>query len=580
MNCDLCNVCCPSSYQYDQHIRGRKHAERIQAKATDPSKKNLGVCFYWGKGTCYKGSACTFLHTGLVAEKQFPSADTTAVASSSIMSGQKRAVSASPFCQTTSAFITPNYKQPHTMVAADLHDDFIADIILCKGIKDEIQPETKLAPIFLKQTLPKDEKKESRFPEIYRNAFHRKRNVNLYIREDVGVVFEFAYDINIITAVKTQIKGRTWNPTIKCWTCPVECLPDAIALYEHMGRQVDKELQRRAKDLTETSGLTSDSIQMFIRLQNQQEGEQLHALPPNSSSPLESGLSTTIGSIQIQFLYDADIVSSLKKLSPLQRTYDPATKTWTTDVLALPELLEHLGPFGYVPNQQLKELAKSCTIIQELLWSDLQEEEDKSDGNQSRTPSDAALQELSPPPLEAALQELVQLVAQVKASSTQIDRSGCGQAKRRKLLTPSQRRWPRQESGEWDSDSDDYSVNNNEFPDYYGGQLDFDYGLFCGTLQRERQIKLPDCDCGQPYRRVGGKHVCRYFGTFQCDGCHNRWTSAYCWKGEKQACRRCNQESLPIQVDQLDGRPPVVGGGVHDSERCAMCRRLGRNCSL
>merc|ERR1711865_532383 len=52
------------------------------------------------------------------------------------------------------------------------------------------------------------------------------------------------------------------------------------------------------------------------------------------------------------------------------------------------------------------------------------------------------------------------------------------------------------------------------------------------------------CDCGQPWKRMGGRHVCRYFGHFHCS-CGNRWTSAYTWKGEQQKCRSCNRESNP-----------------------------------
>ena len=74
--------------------------------------------------------------------------------------------------------------------------------MLCKGGQDD--PESKLAPMFRK----KKKTPTTRFPEIYRDALKRKKNVNLYIHETVGVVFEFAYNTTVIQAVKTQIKAE------------------------------------------------------------------------------------------------------------------------------------------------------------------------------------------------------------------------------------------------------------------------------------------------------------------------------------------------------------------------------------
>ena len=88
-----------------------------------------------------------------------------------------------------------------------------------------------------------------------------------------------------------------------------------------------------------------------------------------------------------------------------------------------------------------------------------------------------------------------------------------------------------------------------------------------------------DCDCGQPHKRVGGRHVCRYFGYFHC-ACGNRWTSAYTWKGEQQACRRCDRESAPAKTEKLDGRVGMGNGKPHDSSRCSMCAQLGYDCSI
>jgi hypothetical protein len=88
------------------------------------------------------------------------------------------------------------------------------------------------------------------------------------------------------------------------------------------------------------------------------------------------------------------------------------------------------------------------------------------------------------------------------------------------------------------------------------------------------------CDCGRPSALSGGRHICRYFGTFECS-CGNRWTSAYTWKGAMQACKLFNVESLPVLKERLlTGGGRGIGGGPHDSAKCSRCRKLGYNCSL
>ena len=100
------------------------------------------------------------------------------------------------------------------------------------------------------------------------------------------------------------------------------------------------------------------------------------------------------------------------------------------------------------------------------------------------------------------------------------------------------------------------------------------------TFKSRKQNHVPtDCDCGRPEIRHRGVHTCRYFGTFACHVCGNNWTSAYCWKGEKQACRCCEAKSLPIETRPLERGLGVVGGGEHDSARCGRCRSLGYNCN-
>lgn len=136
-----------------------------------------------------------------------------------------------------------------------------------------------------------------------------------------------------------------------------------------------------------------------------------------------------------------------------------------------------------------------------------------------------------------------------------IDRFDCGGAKRRRL-TLAQEMW-----------------DLNRLLGFYDDD-DFDFGY------NDAPPSPVDYECGRPSALSRGRHICRYFGTFQCS-CGNRWTSAYTWKGAMQACKLFNVESLPVLKERLlTGGGRGIGGGPHDSAKCSRCRKLGYNCSL
>lgn len=192
--------------------------------------------------------------------------------------------------------------------------------------------------------------------------------------------------------------------------------------------------------------------------------------------------------------------------------------------------------------------------------------------------------------LKNVLKSLVRLVGQANDSnshSPSIDVSSCGTFKQQKIAETSNSYSKSSYLDNLDDDDDDKD-NDNE-SGYYDGIMNEpntymkNYRIRSGprssTTGTVQNVVL-DCDCGQPWKMSGGRHTCRYFGTFHCSGCSNRWTSAYCWKREKQACKSCNEESFPIRKDKLDGRPPRGESTEgHDSRRCGRCRSLGYNCS-
>jgi hypothetical protein len=67
-------------------------------------------------------------------------------------------------------------------------------------------------------------------------------------------MWEFAYDRTIIDAIKEHIPNRRWDPLLKKWMNPLESLPNAIALYEHMGCTPDANLQKRCQEIVASCG--------------------------------------------------------------------------------------------------------------------------------------------------------------------------------------------------------------------------------------------------------------------------------------------------------------------------------------
>jgi len=584
------------------HLAGRKHAERVRGDSSGTNTytaggrtPTAGVCFYYPKGTCFKGDACTYRHEEANHNSaRIPSINTSAVVSPGDCYNYRNGKC---FEGEACTFRHESQKQNLTPIPSSIlsssssykrktsDDDLVTEIILCKGGPPKTdslstngakkEHEKKLAPLFAKATSGSkekaiDKKKKQEFPEEFANVFYRKRGVNLYIKNEL-VVWEFAYNLLIMRAIKTHIKGRAWNPGLGCWTCPLESLPDAIALYSHMGRTPDKALVKRAKEIEESYEGTSatDAIKLSIRL------------------ALKETMMDSAMSMSATFFYDAHVVETIKMLPPSQRKYNPATKAWNIDLYALPSLLEFLEPLGYFPSKHLMDISESCQALHDVIYNKDNDPSEVLEWNDDwLTESEEDMKKVDPAAasiLEDKLKDLVALVGKQSTKAKAVNRSDYGDSKRRRL-TSAQRDWSFKSrdyddssySDDWSDDEDDFDVRTSSFFE--------DHVLASYARNRLHQMTVKetspvDCDCGRPWKKMDGKHMCRYFGTYHCS-CGNRWASAYCWKDETQACRSCNSEQLPIQKDQLEGKLGNSTGGAHDSSRCAMCRRLGRDCSM
>ena len=517
----------------------------------------------------------------------------------------------------------------------------------------------KLAPIFCKpikstptctpskSKSPKSKPKYT-FPAKYLNAFKGKRNVNLFIQDGL-VVWEFAYDLTIMSAIKEHIKGRAWNKNIGAkghWTCPLESLPEAIALYEHMGRKADSDLKKRAAEIEKAFGgaSASDAIKMIIRFSLDEHLAHHDQASSTDSSQILAEPEPSFGSAKLTFLYDAEVVSALKMLPPSERSYDPPTKAWTIDIMAVPAAINHLGTLGYTPSKDLQDIVTSLEHLVSTLYGASKDEDETSIANADEdikvlvkdepieisspqvpglaptfsedstasvgdnigiadnTANTTASADVKPGDsednihrLETSIKGVMSAIAKCSGKAGAFSRSDCGESKRQRL-TSSQRSWATRRMGYDDDEGygygygygyDDFDDDSDDEDDLFGYSSFFRRDRFASfarnrfdSIKIAKNAKPADCDCGRPDKTIGGVHTCRYFGTFHCR-CGNRWTSAYCWKGEKQACRGCNAESLPIKKEPLKSREgkAILGGGHHDTARCEMCRKLGYDCS-
>lgn len=453
---------------------------------------------------------------------------------------------------------------------------------------------SKLAPIFCRpakesgQSTKKKERKPSRFAEKYRNLFYRKKDVNLYIKDGL-VVWEFAYNRNIIEAVKLYIKGRAWNPSLGikgCWTNPIESLPDAIELYEHLGRVPSDKLKKRAEEVKRKFGgaSPSDTITLTVEI----NVDELKG----SSGKTTTDDQTSFGSVSVKFLYDASIVDALKELPPSQRKYDPDTKIWTVELLALNNLVESLGRKDFNATGKLVDLSSLVKEVNHLMFdhhdvvhetpSQSKPEErstevdndiivldcadDEKDSESSKVKEESSFisnsQDTTNPSLseeerivklQEKMMDIIDLVSKASGTNNPITllSSDCGTSKKQKTSPSYSNKWL--------------------------ARLDGISNMARKAFQKPVQDTPSDCDCGRPEIKSQGIHTCRYFGTFECF-CGNRWTSAYCWKGEKQACRSCEAESFPSKKRPLERGLGSGGSGMHDSSRCGRCKSLGYSC--
>lgn len=144
-----------------------------------------------------------------------------------------------------------------------------------------------------------------------------------------------------------------------------------------------------------------------------------------------------------------------------------------------------------------------------------------------------------------------------------------------------------------------YAITNKIVPNVELNLLQKKKIEFAWPLNSESVPVKKECDCGKPHSNID---KCRYFGTYQCYKCKNRWKSGWTWYGEYQRCRRCGKKNAPIKIVKLRTECEMCGKlkkyckcpcivceelpqdcecalrAPHHVDKCTMCQKLGRKC--
>ncbi|KAL3913128.1 MAG: hypothetical protein SGARI_000812 [Bacillariaceae sp.] len=196
-----------------------------------------------------------------------------------------------------------------------------------------------------------------------------------------------------------------------------------------MGRTPDPELVERAKTIQESyqGTLASDAIRIVVKFDVKEGGGDDGGDNSSQQQPMIS-----FGSADFSFYYDADIIVALKMVPPSLRTYDPATKIWSVELLALPHALEYLTEIGYTsPPPALKEISEHLAELDAAVHDKMNGDDDTSNDT---TASSQQLDQKNNT-LQNTTKKIVTILKQSnKAEESQsIDRSDYGQAKQRRL---------------------------------------------------------------------------------------------------------------------------------------------------
>ena len=612
MFCDVCSVSCPSHFNYKQHIAGKKHAGIMAARhgssastsaaaarglplvaAHDAAGGGTGTpsqasmpCFYW-PGRCQKGSSCPFMHD---PKATMPTA--TFLQNAAVVTGEfvltKAAAAGAPalpaHChdilkgkQGVNLYLSGGsvvWQFKYNREAIDAIKQHVTDRKWDPSLGDKgswVAPLKSLPECialyehFGRQPDAELKRRAQQVTDEYGLAAAKGVTLRVELTATAGsastagspnlgslqigrVIVSFGYDKDVIAAIKLLPPGlRSYNADLRVWPIDLLVLPELLThLQNEAGYAAPPAALQELSDLCE-------------------ELDEILHLEPRSPPVLDAaGTGTgTAGSAATATVAAAAAACSAAFCEDAAADFDAALAALDVEALVASQ--------GAAGASQRENMSQQCPDVAAATTTTTA----AAAAAAAVAARDAAAEEAleREAMLKESLEKLVRMVGRAGKGASAIDTSDVGQPKKRRKLTAAQKAWSQ------GGDALDYLSDESD-DDAYGRVARATYELLRGYRQNAPPRAAPvGCDCGHPTRLTAGRHVCRYFGHFECATCQNRWTSAFCWKGEGQECRRCGTEGLPYQKDQLDGRPGG-NGKPHDSRRCGMCKRLGRDCSF
>jgi len=345
--------------------------------------------------------------------------------------------------------------------------------------------------------------------------------------DKVNMVFGFHSELKDI--IKEAIKNRAWDPNLKTWYCPLERLPDVIKLFDFLGINVPNHIKQKSLEIS-----------------------------ANSADNVKITKNCFVDEVIVTLDYDIDIVESIKKLHPKERTYVKELHAWYIIMSAVPELIEILSEFCNIPSE-LMEIVHKIEQREKDLNSVIPTKTEVTESKINDQTPIVILDELEVKPknstfkLEPTFKSEPTFTYKIESSNFSPSFDSYSKKRKSSLLE--------------EDISEDFFKRKRISANSYN------------RVSYPIAIKEEPCTCGKPEKKKLGVHRCRFYGFFECKNCHNKWTSGYTWKGETQKCRRCEIDNMPCAVQQLIESSGGNCNGPHDTERCGMCRKLGFDCS-
>ena len=267
-HCKECNISCPAKYQWEQHINDSKHKSRMHNNNSSIQSSNINPCQYLYQCEYDNNSKRPRDNEQI----NYYISDDADVSNVSLSINDHRNI-----IQHSNIVIEKSF-------------------VLSSGQNKELQLQLSHHNIFLNIL----------------KVFPRTTKLSLKYNDSLNRI-ELKIPFELKDAMKTY-KLFQWDPSCQIWHCSVERVAEVTQMYEYMGgKLVDFSShpnplkvilnERRLK------GICSTDIQLLVTFDYQQADQ-------------------FIGTVDVKFLYDTNIINALKQLHPCLLSYMILLNIW------------------------------------------------------------------------------------------------------------------------------------------------------------------------------------------------------------------------------------------------------------